>query len=77
MEQGVTEGHVAKFYIRPRLIRSVLRTFSVFKMAKIVILWINYTIFFSFSSTYPITAILTSVQQKQLSYENIPIQASG
>ena len=55
---GVTVGgpvshgaHVAKFYSRLRLIRSVLRAskFSVLKFTEIVILWVYYTIPFGFS----------------------------
>ena len=44
-------AHVAKFYDRLRLIRSVLRAskFSVFQMFEIVILWVYYTIPFGFS----------------------------
>ena len=44
-------AHVAKFYGRLRLIRSVLRAskFSVLKLIEIVILWVFYTIPFGFS----------------------------
>ena len=44
-------AHVAKFYGRPRLIRTVLRTskFSLLKLIEIVILWVYYTIPFGFS----------------------------
>ena len=44
-------AHVAKFYGRLRLIRSVLRAskFSVSKLIEIVILWVYYTIPFGFS----------------------------
>ena len=44
-------AHVAKFYGRPRLIRSVLRAskFSLLKLIEIVILWVYYTIPFGFS----------------------------
>ena len=44
-------AHVAKFYGRLRLIRSVLRAskFSVLKMIEIIILWVFYTIPFGFS----------------------------
>ena len=44
-------AHVAKFYNRLRLIRSVLRVskFSVLKVTEIVILWVYYTIPFGFS----------------------------
>ena len=44
-------AHVAKFYGRPRLIRSVLiaSKFSVLKLMEIVILWVYYTIPFGFS----------------------------
>ena len=44
-------AHVAKFYGRLRLIRSVLRAskFSVFKILEIVILWVYYTFPFGFS----------------------------
>ena len=43
-------AHVAKFYGRLRLIRSVLRAskFSVLKLIEIVILWVYYTIPFGF-----------------------------
>ena len=39
-------AHVAKFYVRLQLIRSVLRAskFSVLKLIEIVILWVYYTI---------------------------------
>ena len=44
-------AHVAKFYGRLRLIRSVLSAskFSVLKLTEIVILWVYYTIPFGFS----------------------------
>ena len=44
-------AHVAKFYGRLRLIRSVLRAskFSVSKIIEIVILWVYYTVPFGFS----------------------------
>ena len=44
-------AHVAKFYGRLRMIRSVLRAskFPVLKLIKIVILWVYYTIPFGFS----------------------------
>ena len=44
-------AHVAKFYGRLRLIRSVLRAskFPVSKLIEIVILWVYYTIPFGFS----------------------------
>ena len=44
-------AHVAKFYGRLRLIRSVLRAsaFSVLKLIEIVIVWVYYTIPFGFS----------------------------
>ena len=44
-------AHVAKFYGRVRLIRSVLRAskFSVFKLTEMLILWVNYTIPFGCS----------------------------
>ena len=44
-------AHVAKFYGRLRLVRSVLRAskFSVLKLTEIVILWVYYTIPFCFS----------------------------
>ena len=43
--------HVAKFYGRLRLIRSVWRAsnFCVLKLTQIVILWVYYTIHFGFS----------------------------
>ena len=42
---------VARFYGRPRLIRSVLRAskFSVLKLIEVVILWVYYTIPFGLS----------------------------
>ena len=45
------EYNVAKFYGRPRLIRSVWRAskFSELKFTEIVILWVYYTIPFDFS----------------------------
>ena len=45
-------AHVANFYCRLRLIRSVLRasTFSVLKLTEIVILWVYYIIPFGFRS---------------------------
>ena len=45
-------AHVAKFYGRLRLTRSVLRAskFSVLKMIEIVHLWVYYTIRFGFNS---------------------------
>ena len=44
-------AHVAKFYGRLRLVRSVLRAskFSVLKLTEIVILWVYYTIPIGFS----------------------------
>ena len=47
----VPRAHVAKFYGRLRLIRSVLRAskFSVSNLIEIVILWVYYTIPFGFS----------------------------
>ena len=44
-------AHVAKFYGRLRLVRSVLRAskFAVLKLTEIVILWVYYTIPFGFS----------------------------
>ena len=44
-------AHVAKFYSRLRLVRSVLRAskFSVLKLIEIVIFWVYYTISFGFS----------------------------
>ena len=44
-------AHVAKFYGRLRLIRSVLRAskFAVLKLIEIVILWVYYTTPFGFS----------------------------
>ena len=43
-------AHVAKFYVRFRLIRSVLRAskFFLLKLIEIVILWVYYTIPFGF-----------------------------
>ena len=45
------KAHIAKFYGRLRLIRSVLRAskFSVLKLIEIIILWVYYTISFGFS----------------------------
>ena len=49
--QWVSEGHVAKFYGRLWLIRSVLKAskFSVLDVLEILILWVYYTIPFGFS----------------------------
>ena len=51
MDQWVPRAHLAKFYGRLRLIRSVLRAsnFSVLKLIQIVILWVYCTIPFGFS----------------------------
>ena len=45
------KAHVAKFYGRLRLIRSVLRSskLSVLKLIEIVILWVYYALSFGFS----------------------------
>ena len=47
-------AHVAKFYIRLQLIRSVLRAskFSVLKFIEIVILWIYYMALFLASASF-------------------------
>ena len=53
-------AHVAKFYGRLRLIRSVLRAskISVLKLIEIVILWVYYTIPFGFSLFWHFRAII-------------------
>ena len=52
-------AHVAKFYCRLRLIRSVWRAsnFSVFKLIEIVILWVYDTILFGFSLFWHVLVI--------------------
>ena len=53
-------AHVAKFYDRLRLIRSVSRAFkfSVLKLIEMLMVWVNYTIRFSFSLFWAFRASL-------------------